>query len=69
LPQNLKVRVRASIELANGHNIHSDFPDIRVASEGEWGQKTITAEGALNGGGPAIKASTTTGDIFIHRSN
>jgi DUF4097 and DUF4098 domain-containing protein YvlB len=70
LPQNLNARVRASIELANGHNIHSDFPDIRVASEGgQWGPKTITAEGALNGGGPAIKASTTTGDISIRRAN
>ena len=70
LPQNLNVRVQASIELANGHFIHSDFPDIRVASEGaQWGPKTITAGGALNGGGPAIKVSTTNGDIWIRRAN
>jgi DUF4097 and DUF4098 domain-containing protein YvlB len=70
LPQNLNVRVRASIEAANGHSIHSDFPEIRVAAEGgQWGPKTVTAEGALNGGGPAIKLSTTTGDIWIRRAN
>jgi hypothetical protein len=66
----LNVTVRASIELANGHGIHSDFPDIRVASEGgEWGPKNMTAEGSLNGGGPSIKVSTTTGDIWFRRAN
>ena len=70
LPQNLAATLRASIELANGHTIHSDFPDIRVASEGgQWGPKTVTAEGALNGGGPTIKITTTTGNISIRRAN
>ena len=70
LPQNLNATVRASIELANGHTIHSDFSGIPVVSEGgQWGPKTISAEGALNGGGPSIKATTTTGDIWIRLAN
>jgi DUF4097 and DUF4098 domain-containing protein YvlB len=70
LPQNLSATVRASIELANGHGIHSDFPDIRINSEGgQWGPKTVSAEGTLNGGGPDIKVSTANGDIWFRRAN
>jgi hypothetical protein len=50
--------------LANGHNIQSEFPGIQVTSVGgQWGPKTVTAEGSLNGGGPLLKVSTTTGNI------
>lgn len=64
LPSDLHISVRASIEVANGHSIHSDFPNIHVSSEGgDWGPKTVTAEGNLNGGGPVLKVRTTTGDI------
>jgi len=59
----------ASIELANGHTIRSDFPAIRVtAVGGQWGPKTITAEGRLNNGGPLLKISTMTGDINFRSS-
>src|SRR4051812_5499664 len=52
LSPNVNVTVRAAIEMANGHNIRSDFPEIRVVSEGEtYGPRTITAEGVVNGGG------------------
>jgi DUF4097 and DUF4098 domain-containing protein YvlB len=68
LDPNVNISVRASIEVANGHNIRSDFPDIRVSSEGgDYGPKTITAEGSLNGGGPVLKVGTTTGDISFRR--
>ena len=64
LAPNLNITVRASIELANGHSIRSDFSEIRVTTEGgDWGPKTVTAEGKLNGGGPVLKVRTTTGDI------
>jgi DUF4097 and DUF4098 domain-containing protein YvlB len=64
LAPNLNITVRASIELANGHRIRSDFSEIRVTTEGgEWGPGTATAEGKLNGGGPTLKVRTTTGDI------
>jgi DUF4097 and DUF4098 domain-containing protein YvlB len=70
LDSNVNISVRASIEVANGHNIRSDFPDIRVSSEGgDYGPKTVTAEGKLNGGGPVLKVSTTTGDISFRRSS
>jgi len=65
---NVHVAVKASIEVASGHTIHSDFPEIAVHSDGnDWGPRTVTAEGSLNGGGPAVKISTTTGDIYIRR--
>jgi DUF4097 and DUF4098 domain-containing protein YvlB len=70
LASNLSVSVRASIEVANGHRIVSDFPEIHVSSEGgDYGPKTVTAEGNLNGGGPTLKVRTTTGDISFRRSN
>jgi hypothetical protein len=64
LAPSLNITIRASIELANGHRIRSDFSEIRVTTEGgEWGPGTATAEGNLNGGGPTLKVRTTTGDI------
>jgi DUF4097 and DUF4098 domain-containing protein YvlB len=70
LAPKLNMAVRASIEVANGHTIHSEFPEIRVSTEGgEWGPKTVTAEGSLNGGGPELKVSTTTGDIWLRRAS
>jgi DUF4097 and DUF4098 domain-containing protein YvlB len=67
---NVAMSVRASVELGNGHRISSDFPDIHVTSEGnQWGPRTLTAEGKLNGGGPVLKVRTTTGDICFRRGN
>ena len=69
LTPNVNVSIRASIEVANGHNIHSDFPEIRVTSEGgDYGPKTVSAEGDVNGGGPVLKVRTTTGDIYFRRA-
>jgi DUF4097 and DUF4098 domain-containing protein YvlB len=70
LAPNVNISVRASIEVANGHNIRSDFSDIRVTTEGgDYGPKTVTAEGSLNGGGPVLKVRTTTGDICFRRTS
>jgi DUF4097 and DUF4098 domain-containing protein YvlB len=67
---DVAVSVRASVDLGNGHRITSDFPDIHVTSEGgQWGPKTISAEGNLNGGGPVLKVRTTTGDICFRRTS
>ena len=64
LAPSLNITIRASIDLANGHRIRSDFSEIRVTTEGgQWGPGTATAEGNLNGGGPTLKVRTTTGDI------
>jgi DUF4097 and DUF4098 domain-containing protein YvlB len=68
LADDLPITVRAEIEIANGHNIHSDFPDIHVSSEGgQWGPKTVTAEGQLNGGGPVLKVRTNSGSVNFRR--
>ncbi len=65
---DVAISVRASVDLGNGHRISSDFPDIHVTSEGgQWGPRTINAEGKLNGGGPVLKVRTTTGDICFRR--
>ncbi|HZQ24747.1 MAG TPA: hypothetical protein VFA89_18305 [Terriglobales bacterium] len=69
LASDLPISVRATVDLANGHSIRSDFPDIHINSEGgEYGPKTLTAEGSLNGGGPVLKVRTTTGDIIFRRA-
>jgi DUF4097 and DUF4098 domain-containing protein YvlB len=70
LAQDLPITIRASIDMANGHTIQAgDFPGIRVTSEGgDYGPKTVTAEGQLNGGGPVLKVRTTTGDIVFRRA-
>lgn len=70
LAPNFNANIRASIEVANGHRISSDFPEIKISSEGgDYGPKTVTAEGNLNGGGPVLKVLTTTGDISFRRAS
>jgi hypothetical protein len=54
--------------MGSGHTIHSDFSDIRVSSEGgQYGPKTVTAEGQLNGGGPVLKVRTNSGNVDFRR--
>ena len=66
---NVKLTIRASIEASNGHTITSDFPEIKVTSEGgQYGPRAVSAEGNLNGGGPVLKARTTMGNIYIRRA-
>jgi hypothetical protein len=66
---NVNLTIHASIEAATGHRIMSDFPELKVSSEGgQWDPKLITAEGNLNGGGPVLKIRTTMGNIYIRRA-
>ena len=68
LANDLAISIRAEIEMANGHTIRSDFSDIRVSSEGgQYGPKTVTAEGQLNGGGPVLKVRTNSGNVSFRR--
>jgi DUF4097 and DUF4098 domain-containing protein YvlB len=68
LANDLAISIRAEIEIANGHTIRSDFQDIHVSSEGgQWGPKTVTAEGQLNGGGPVLKVRTNSGNVNFRR--
>jgi len=69
LVPNINLTIRASIEASTGHRIMSDFPEIRVSSEGgQWDPKQVSAEGQLNGGGPVLKLRTSMGNIFIRRA-
>ena len=68
LANDLAISIRAEIEIASGHNIRSDFPEIHVSSEGgQWGPKTVSAEGQLNGGGPVLKVRTNSGNVSFRR--
>jgi DUF4097 and DUF4098 domain-containing protein YvlB len=68
LANDLPISIRAEIEIANGHTIRSDFADIHVSSEGgQYGPKTVTAEGQLNGGGPVLKVRTNSGNVNFRR--
>lgn len=70
IASDVAINVRASVDMGNGHRISSDFSDIHVNSEGgQWGPKTLTAEGKLNGGGPTLKVHTSSGDICIRRAS
>jgi DUF4097 and DUF4098 domain-containing protein YvlB len=66
---DVAINVRASVDMGNGHRITSDFPDIHISTEGgDWGPKTLMAEGKLNGGGPWLKVHTSTGDICLKKA-
>jgi hypothetical protein len=62
LPSDLKVTVKASVELANGHKIQSDFPNLHISKDNN-APTTIFADGSLNGGGGMLKVFTSGGNI------
>jgi DUF4097 and DUF4098 domain-containing protein YvlB len=68
LPSDLPVTIKASIELASGHKLRSDFEGIKIATEGDEWSKTIYADGQLNGGGPLLKVYTTNGNIELRKT-
>lgn len=68
LPADMKVTVKAVIDTALGHKIRSDFPELKITSEGgEWGPKEVYASGQINGGGPLLKLHTTLGNIEVRK--
>jgi len=69
IASDVAVNVRASVDMGNGHRITSDFPEVHVRSEGDQWNKSLSAEGSLNGGGPLVKVHTSTGDICIRRAS
>jgi hypothetical protein len=70
LPSDLGVTVRATIEMANGHRVVSDFPEVKVTSDGgDYGPRTVYGNGQINGGGPLLKLSTSNGNIVLRRTN
>ena len=70
LPSDLAATVKASIELANGHNIFTDFDGVKVKKEGgQYGPLEVYADGKINGGGPVLKLHTTNGNIEIRKNH
>jgi hypothetical protein len=68
LVPTLRATVRAAVDVAAGHHIHSDFPEIRISREGmSAGPGTMYAEGSLNGGGPLLRVRAAAGDIEFRR--
>lgn len=68
IPDDLGVTIRATVEVARGQGIRSDFDSLKITSGREqWGPREVYAEGALNGGGPILHVHTTSGTIEIKR--
>jgi hypothetical protein len=63
VPSNLGIRILAQIESAGSKRIVSDFPAVKTRVSGPM----AIAEGAINGGGPLIRLSSTGGTIYIRR--
>jgi DUF4097 and DUF4098 domain-containing protein YvlB len=64
VPSNLGIRILAQIESApSSKRIVCDFPGVKVRMDGPL----VVAEGAINGGGPLLRLSSTGGAIYIRR--
>ena len=66
---NLPVTVHATSDMAIGRGITSELPALSNITKqgGEFSPKSVSAEGALNGGGPALRIRTTIGQIVFRR--
>jgi len=65
---NVNISIHAQIQTAMGHKIRSDFPELKITSEGgDYGPRTMYAEGNLNGGGPQLKVMTSLGNIEFRK--
>ena len=64
IPSNLGVRIRAESEMADTlRRIISDYRELQVRRLGTQ----VVAEGPVNGGGPLLQISASSGTIFIRR--
>jgi len=64
----LPVTVHATSDMATGRGIFSDVPGLNVTRQGgQFSPRSMSAEGTLNGGGPALRIRTTMGQIGFRR--
>lgn len=62
------VTVHATSDMAIGKGITSDFPGLNITSQGgQYSPRSTSAEGLLNGGGPALRVRTTMGQIGFRK--
>jgi len=66
---NFPVTVHATSDMAIGRGIFSELPGLNISQQGgPFSPKSMSAEGALNGGGgPALRVRTTMGQIGFRR--
>jgi hypothetical protein len=66
---NFPVTVHATSDMASGQGILSSFPGLTITQQGvgAFSARAMSAEGALNGGGPALRIRTTIGQIAFSR--
>jgi hypothetical protein len=65
---NVPVTVHATSDMATGHGIFSEFPGLNITQQGGvFSPRSMSAEGAINGGGAALKVRTTIGQIAFRR--
>jgi len=65
---SLPVTVHANADMASGRGIVNDFPSLNISQQGGvFSPRSMSAEGAINGGGPALRIRTTIGQIAFHR--
>jgi hypothetical protein len=64
-----RLTVKAELDMANGHHISSDFPDLKITTDGgNYGPKNYYAQGSLNGGGALLRVHTMSGNIEFRRA-
>jgi hypothetical protein len=70
VPDDLGVTIRATVEVAQGRGITSDFSGLTITRSQEgMGPREAYAEGNLNGGGPTLHVHTVSGNIEFRRRN
>jgi hypothetical protein len=67
IPSKLALTVRAQTESARAGKIVSEFPEIPVRLGNLPSPASAMAEGMLNGGGPVLRISATSGTIYLRR--
>lgn len=68
IPSNLALTVKALNENGPGGRIVSEFSEILVRNAAEAAaMQSVMAEGALNGGGPILRLTSTGGTIYLKR--
>ncbi len=67
LPPGLPLTIDATIDMAAGHKILSDFP-LNIKGDGQmFAPSKLRGEGALNGGGEVLRVRTVAGNIEIRK--
>lgn len=70
LPDDLGVTLSATVEMGNQYEIKAPgFSGLQISKPGrEFGPRPMTAEGAINGGGPLLKLHTANGNIELRKT-